>query len=263
MTALDSAAYVRQQYADGKNLDARVQIHRRFSTNPYSYICWQFDHIGLPPDARVLELGAGSGELWLQNADRIPPGWRVALSDLSAGMVNTLRHNLNGKPFTYSVLDAQTLPFPDDTFDGVIANFMLYHVPDRDAALREIRRVLKPGCSLFASTIGENHLRELFELGNAAQVGVDFVDRANPFTLENGFNQVAKWFGTVCLYRYPDALGVTEAEPIVAYLLSSGVAAGLDADAISKLRRQVEARLEANGGILHITKDSGFFQATK
>jgi SAM-dependent methyltransferase len=263
MTALDSAAYVRQQYADGKNLDARVQIHQRFSVNPYSYICWQFDHIGLPPDARVLELGAGTGELWLQNADRIPAGWRATLSDLSSGMVKTLRGNLSGKIFTYSILDAQALPFPDNTFDAVIANFMLYHVPDRDAALREIWRVLRPGCSLFASTIGDNHMRELFELGNAAQVGVDFVDRSNPFTLENGFNQVAKWFNPVCLYRYPDALAVTEAEPVVAYLLSSGAGGKLDADAVSKLRRHIGAQIEAKGGILHITKDSGFFQATK
>ena len=44
----------------------------------------------------------------------------------------------------YAVLDLQALPFPEACFDAVIANHMLYHVPDRPRALAEVQRVLKP-----------------------------------------------------------------------------------------------------------------------
>ena len=66
--------------------------------------------------------------------------------------------------FTFHVADAQSLPFADATFDGAIANHMLYHVPDRAKALGELRRILKPNGILFAATNGERHLTEIGEL---------------------------------------------------------------------------------------------------
>jgi len=64
-------------------------------------------------------------------------------------------------PFTFAVVDAQAIPYPDAHFDAIIANHMLYHVPDRPKALAEIRRALKPGGHFYASTLGANHLREM------------------------------------------------------------------------------------------------------
>jgi ubiquinone/menaquinone biosynthesis C-methylase UbiE len=108
---------------------------------------WLFDQLALPAACRVLELGAGPGDLWRKNAGRIPPGGEVTLSDLSPGMVETARGALAAvpHPFAFAMVDAQAIPFPDATFDVVIASFMLYHVPDRSRALAEIRRVLTPG----------------------------------------------------------------------------------------------------------------------
>ncbi len=55
----------------------------------------------------------------------------------------------------FKEIDAQSIPFEDETFDAVIANHMLYHVPDRPKAIAEIKRVLKPGGRLIATTIGK------------------------------------------------------------------------------------------------------------
>jgi hypothetical protein len=62
------------QYRDSTNLDARVVIHQRFSTNPYGWFNWVFDTLmKLSGTARILELGCGHALLWKENAGRIPP----------------------------------------------------------------------------------------------------------------------------------------------------------------------------------------------
>lgn len=177
------------QYKDSSNLDARVVIHQRFSTNPYGWFKWVFDTLlKLPVNAKILELGCGHGLLWKENTSRIPTGWNLTLSDLSSGMLDAAWRNLvvTGRAFQFKEIDAQSIPFEDETFDAVIANHMLYHVPDRPKAIAEIKRVLKHGGHLIATTVGENHMQEM--LGWYARVHVSKIweSFANPFTLEDG-----------------------------------------------------------------------------
>jgi len=88
-----------------------------------------------PDSAHVLEVGTGSGALWQENADRIPPDWKVTLTDLSPGMLADAETALSPlRPFTFRQADAQDLSLPDASFDAVLANHMLYHVPDRPRA---------------------------------------------------------------------------------------------------------------------------------
>lgn len=72
---------VAKQYRTSVNLDARMALHARFSTNPYPWMRWVFDHFALPAECRVLELGCGTGALWAANRERIPAGWDITLSD--------------------------------------------------------------------------------------------------------------------------------------------------------------------------------------
>ena len=60
--------------------------------------------------------------------------------------------------------DAQALPFSDAQFDAVLAASMLYHLPDLDAGLAELRRVLRPGGRLVAVTNAPDHLAEIWQL---------------------------------------------------------------------------------------------------
>jgi ubiquinone/menaquinone biosynthesis C-methylase UbiE len=73
----------------------------------------------------VLEVGCGDGNIWRENLDRIPPGWRLTLTDFSPGMVDAARAVL-GDRAEYAVADVQELPFSDASFDAVIANHMLF-----------------------------------------------------------------------------------------------------------------------------------------
>ena len=175
---LADRGYLRDdQYRDSSNLRARQGLHTRFSTNPYPWQRWVFDHLlcpntrragvpagpSLPQEAAIRELGCGPGWLWRENAERIPSGWRVLLSDLSSGMVHDAQASLAPRcsARAYAVADAQSLPFAAGAFDAVIANHRLYHVPDLPRALAEIARVLKPGGRLFAATNGAGHMAEV------------------------------------------------------------------------------------------------------
>ena len=251
------------QYKDSSNLDARAVIHQRFSTNQYGWFKWVFDTLlKLPENARILELGCGHGLLWKENADRIPTGWNITLSDLSPGMLDAAWRNLvvTGRAFQFKEIDAQEIPFEDETFDAVIANHMLYHVPDRPKAFAEIRRVLKPGGRLIATTIGKNHLKELAVWFR--EVNDAFVSFGNPFTLENGTEQLKRYFSQMTVSRINDNLEVTEIEPILAYIRSSMHATEVAQEKLMELRQDLEKDL-AEKGMIYISKDSGLFEAIK
>lgn len=251
------------QYKSASNLSARIQIHRRFSTNKYGWTLWIFDHLQLPPESRILDVGCGPGNLWLDNLDRIPDGWDITLSDFSPGMLQQAQDNLSDchRRFVFGVIGAQAIPSEDEAFDAVIANCMLYHVPDRPRALSEIHRVLKPGGRLYTATNGRDHLREIRELISAIDPNADLTTAACEFGLEDGSDQLSQFFPRVTLHRYEDALVVTEVEPLVAYILSTKRSA-LVSEKPKALARLIEHKMKLEGAIF-ITKDVGMFEAVK
>ncbi len=258
---------ISEQYRDAGNLNARIEIHRRFSTNHYGWMRWLFDIIAAAAGPRVLELGCGSASLWAANMARVPAAWQITLSDFSPGMVAAAQRGLGeiAGRFQFQVVDAQEIPFDDGSCDTVIANHMLYHVPDLNKALSEIHRVLRPGGRLYASTVGREHLAELAEWNRRFGLNaINNEDIAERFGLETGAARLAPWFAAVIRHVYEDALVVTEAEPLIAYVLSSMSAdqAVAVADQLAAFARFVDNELAAHGS-LHITKASGMFEAVK
>jgi ubiquinone/menaquinone biosynthesis C-methylase UbiE len=154
----DPAHLREDQYKTTQNLDARVTLHRRFSTNPYPWQKWVFDQLKFPLEAEILEVGCGPAYLWVENKSRTPSGWNLTLTDISHGMATAAGANLGGsKDIALLSTSAQSLAFSSQAFDGVIANHMLYHVPNMETAIREIRRVLKPNGLFYSTTNGFRH----------------------------------------------------------------------------------------------------------
>ncbi len=257
-----SAQALLEQYKDGSNLDARIRLHARFSTNRYGMFRWIFDRFALSPDARILEVGTGTAQLWMRNADRIPPRWRIVLSDFSFGMLAEVRANLAriARAFPLMRADAQTLPFADATFDAVIANHMLYHVPDIPRAIRELRRVLVPGGTCYAATLSAMNMPE-FDQMVLRFLGTGLSRSGLRFGLENGGDLMGASFPRLELQRYEDSLRVTEAQPLMDYLNSTRLHGNAPDDRKAALRSFIESELAARGAI-EISKDAGMFIAT-
>lgn len=264
-TISDQTYLLTDQYKDASKLDARVQLHLLYSTNKYGWQRWCFDQYALPVEATVLELGCGPAHLWKSNLDRIPGGWTITLSDFSAGMLEQAKRNLGERAaaFRCEVVDVQAIPFEANTFDAVIANHMLYHVPDRSKALAEMQRVLKPGGKVFLATNGLNHLRGLDQLEQRFDPAINFGwgSASKSFSLDAGGAEVAQFFAEVHIVRYEDTLNVTEAEPLVNYILSMAVAENVK-NRRDALQQFIERELSEHG-VIHISKDSGMFIGVK
>jgi SAM-dependent methyltransferase len=259
----DPTYLLNQQYRDSSQLSKRIALHEHFSTNPYGLHQWVFDHISTQPSAHILELGCGAGALWTHNAERIPTSWDITLSDFSEGMLASAQQALSAlpHPFHTEVINAQSIPHPDKSFDVVIANHMLYHVPNRQQAIQEIRRVLKDDGHFYATTIGLEHMQQLDELVIKRVPATEHDDTAENFGLETGEAQLRKSFSHVTIHIYDDALKVTEAEPIMQFLYSKplGFSDTLTPEQIEDIRAEVNAEIEQHGSF-YITKVTCLFE---
>jgi len=259
--------YLREsQYANSNNLGARIRIHELYSTNKYDLQRWSFDLLTAVAGstAKILEVGAGRGDLWSKNADRLPPEWQVTLTDFSQGMLDDAQKHLGAAAdhFTWQTANAEELPFEDQSLDVVLAHFMLYHVPNREKAMREFRRVLKPNGVLMAGTLGESHMRQLNEAihrawpelyANAPQ-GVQ-----SNFSLENGADQIRTAFNNVVMIPYVCDLRIEDAEPAVDYARSA--IQGGDTEAGFALLREAVSQEIAEKGNFFVKKETGLFVA--
>jgi len=254
-------ARLAEHYQNGNNLNARIRLHSVYATNRYGMVRWIIDQMEVPADARVLELGTGTGELWKRNAARIPMQWRIVVSDLSRGILTEGLANIGpfAAPMWPVQIDAQVLPFPARTFDAVVANHMLYHVPDPSRALREIRRVLKPGGICFAATFSRANMRE-FNDAVERFFGTPLSRAATHFGLENGAEMMRECFGAVDVLRYPDALRVTEAQPLMDYINSAQRRSFAAPEKQAAIREFFESEIHTHGAF-RISKDAGLLIA--
>lgn len=257
------------QYENASNLRARIKIHETYSTNKYGWMEWFFDELAFIPNCRILEVGCGDGSLWLKNLSKIPKDLDIILTDFSSGMIKDAKNNLKNFPgrIKFKVADVQNIPFPNESFDIVIANHMLYHIPDKDKALSEIYRVLKKNGEFYASTVGKNHLHEMREISakfDSSLSSCKSWTATESFQLENGKNIIKKWFNDITIKRYLDSLIVTEAEPLAGYIFSLPEIKNMlvDKKRVLNFINFIKYEIGKTNGIL-ITKDTGFFKSIK
>ena len=170
-------------------------------------------------------------------------------------MLDAARDALGGRA-DYSVADVQELPFADDSFDVVLANHMLYHVPDRPRAFAEVRRVLAPGGRFHAATNGRGFIRELLEIVGPRW---SFAQHIEEFGLETGPAQLEPFFVDVRVERFENELAVTEVEPVLAYIRSSS--SYVDGD-LEDVRLAVEAAI-ARDGAFRMSSRTGLISCRK
>lgn len=258
------------QYSSDKNLYARQALHRGFSTNKYGWENWVFDQYRFMPNDKVIEFGCGNGSTWANNRNKIPKNIKVILTDLSEGMLNSTKDKLLGveQVIDYSIMDIQNIEYEDGSFDCAIANHMLYHVQNRDLAINEVARILKPDGTFYATTNSINNMKGLKDLVRSFDSRVDYASFsvAREFGLENGAEQLSKHFDSVETLVYEDSLHITEAKPLADYVLSlkghTNISDIITESRIKDFYRYLEDIIKREGSI-DIPKGSGMFIAKK
>jgi SAM-dependent methyltransferase len=189
---IDDPELVREQYSNEQNLYARAALWQELEGPDARELLFQA--VARCAPRRLLEVGGGDG--WLSERVRDELGCEVILLDQSDRMVElAAARGLDAK-----VGDIQELPFPDASFDTVVAAWMLYHVRDIERGLAELARVLQPGGHLVANTSSSRHCEEVFDLIEYPQSAREWTFRA-----ENGEDSLLRHFRTV---EREDVVGV-------------------------------------------------------
>lgn len=259
MGNINDTAIVKQQYATAKNLNTRISIHDKYSINKMGFGNWIVSNYRIEKGMKVLELGCGTGDMWKDREFLIGMCSKLILSDFSEGMVATANANIgNYDNVEYRVMNIQEIPYQDDTFDIVIANMMLYHVPDIDKGLAEVRRVLKQDGRFYCATYGEHGIIEYLSQILFAYGVEDNINKN--FTLQNGYEILRKAFAKVEKLEYADALAITDIDDMVEYIYSLSSMTSL-----SRIPKQEIKDILMNhtiNGILNVPKEYGMFIAS-
>jgi len=261
MSSIDKTKNVQEQYKDDGNLSIRIRLHAKHSTNKQGFIPWLFEKYRFSEDCRILELGCGNGEQWQNRIHQLPEGCMLVLSDLSDGMVKTVWEKYSGyKNFLALQLDIQHLPFPENCFDVVIANHMLYHVPDISKALSEVKRVLKSEGTFYAATNGNGGMRTYLQ---------DAFRQVRPnletpfgtgfsFNLQNGREILSEYFDTVQRCDYEDSLAITDTQDLIDWLKSAVSISAYREEELDGFYDYFE-EIRKKEGAIHIPKETGLF----
>jgi SAM-dependent methyltransferase len=182
---INDASFVSAEYTDATRLAARAAFWQACQAPQPQDVALQRVR-ELAPTA-VLEVGCGQGAFAAALAEA---GIDVVATDQSAQMVELTAV----RGVTARQADIQDLPFGDSSFDCVVANYMLYHVPDLPRALDEVARVLRPGGVFVAVTNSRQKIGEMWDLVGRAP-DLDGAEAA--FGRENGTELLERHFETV------------------------------------------------------------------
>lgn len=253
-----------EQYKNAKNLNDRISLHEKYSTNKQGWFNWLFSHIDFSKVNRLLELGCGNGKLWQEN--RIDLRNReIFLSDISEGMVEEVRNKL-GTDFNCIVADAEKIPFKDSYFDSIIANHVLFYLNDLNLGLKEIDRVLKSDGILYCSTYGKNHMKEITEIVQNFDSRISLSNHSlyDIFGLENGESILKEYFFNIQRMDYKDSLEITESKPLIDYIMSChGNQNEILGPRLNEFKEYIEELFLKKNGKIFVTKQAGLFICKK
>ena len=272
--ATDREHLTSKVYATDGPLRVRTRTHELYTRPPIDFFAWVLDHISWSGDKVVLDIGCGAGAYVEPVCTRLEGDGCLLSADLSMGMLRDAAKSFAGSVVLLNA-DAADLPLPDCCCDVVLANHMLYHVPQIERAIAEAHRVLRPGGRLLAATNCRRAMQSFIDgieaacraLGYAIEIPDSLV--RTRFSLQNGLPLVGAIFSQVEMDQLESALVFPAAEPAVAYINSMRhLYASVLPNSVTwemmlqQVGRQIEA-VVAERGEYRVPKTAGVFFATR
>jgi SAM-dependent methyltransferase len=213
------------QYRTDANLAARQSIYG-YQRPRLDLPALVLGLAGLRGGETVADVGCGNGAYLAELARRGHTGPVLGL-DLSAGMLRAARRRAPGARL--AAADADALPLRDDAADLTLVMHMLYYVPDPPAAVRELRRITRPGGQVLVVLNAEDHLRELHQLITTTYR--DFTNGEPPrperLRLAEGEELLAREFRSVTRHDFAGELVIPDRQPVEDYVRSTTVTQNL------------------------------------
>ena len=254
----NTPAFLRDvQYRTDANLAARQSIYA-YQRPRLDLQARVIDLAAPAPGATVADVGCGNGAYLAELAGRGLAG-RVLGLDMSLGMLAAARDRLTSSgsstesgaagaaaptetsgpsksPADVALIaaDATALPLPDGVADLTLAMHMLYHVPDPSQAVRELRRVTRPGGRVVIGLNGRDHLRQLRDAVHAARADGVMRSQRERVTLDDAEALTEPYFSTVTRHDFVSELRLPDPGPIMEYVRSmSGTQHAADPDRLA------------------------------
>lgn len=225
------------QYRTDVNLAARQSIYA-YQRPAIDLPASALDLAGIGPDSTVADIGCGNGAYLTELIRRDHRGPMLGV-DMSMGMLAAA--SSRAPRATLLAGDAAALPLADHSADLAMANHMLYHVPDPERAIAELRRITRPGGQVIVTLNGANHLRELNAVVADAlrSLGTGLRSPSHgEIRLDDAGPLLRRFFSSVTRHEFTGILYVPGPEPVVNYVhstIESDRAAGLPAAVASRL----------------------------
>lgn len=260
-----------RQYVNDVNLQKRINIHD-YSTSKENWMNWVYRRLAIKSGMRILEIGCGTGLLWLANLSGLPDDVELTLTDNSQGMVDKVkdvlevhRKALEMKHIKCEVrlLDAENAVIETNSYDRIIANHMLYHVKKKEELFLAVKKGLREGGMFCCSTVGKGHMKELNEFVRefCDEIELFFAEATENFLLENGQEQLERHFQNVSLDIFESDLLVDNADVIYDYVCSyPGNASQILKKRENAFKKKVNQIIERDGAF-YIQKSTGMFRA--
>ncbi|MFT5195143.1 MAG: ubiquinone/menaquinone biosynthesis C-methylase UbiE [Cellvibrionaceae bacterium] len=209
-----------ESYKTAEKLNVRILTHQKYTQPKVEFYDWVLNQIEWAGDEVVFDIGCGSGK-YAEKVSNL--AGRYVACDLSHGMLK----DGAGASHDCLNLNAMTIPLQDNSVDVILANHMIYHLPDQVQGVAEFRRVLKPGGKLIAATNSSQTMLEMRDLRITAvkSMGLDptteFAGFSAPFDIESGADVLRTGFDTVESRILQNWLIFPEAQPVIDYIESS------------------------------------------
>jgi ubiquinone/menaquinone biosynthesis C-methylase UbiE len=212
-------------FKDDRMLVVKQRVHNEFRTNPDTIVDHLRACLDLSGDEDLLDLGCGNGFILEQLLPDLPSGQITGL-DIAPAVIEAAAQKLAhaADRLTWIVSSADDLSMlANDSFDRVMANYMMHYVPDIASCFQQVRRVLRPGRKFLLSTDSVRSMLEMYEVHFAAMREMNAPARlfkATPkgrISLDNATARLKQQFDVVERVIYEDQLRFTEPDPFMEF----------------------------------------------
>lgn len=217
---LDKNYLKNKQYKSTNYLDSRIAVHQ-YNINSESFFEWSWRKMNASDGSKIVEIGCGPGTFWNDNKKHLSEDSSVLMTDFSNDMLDKAKNNINDSRFAYEITDIDNINYPDESYDVIMAHFVLYHSSDKSKSLSDLSRICKKDGFVSITTNSEKHMFNVYEIGKSIDDNFPTDRNIDSFTEEMADDILPKHFSKIEKFVNKDYLRITDKQLVLDYVRSA------------------------------------------